>query len=181
MKNNKAEGILAEFENPAQLIKAAEKLRDSAYAKFDCHSPFPVHGMDKAMGEKRSFLGWIVGTVAFIGFTGGFALEWWTSAVDYPLVIAGKPFFSYQAFGPVAFAVMVLLSAIAALFGMLIINKLPMFHHPVFHSEQFGRVSDDAFFVSIEANDPEFDEEKTVSFLKSIGGTNVEILKEANN
>jgi len=180
MKANKTEGMLAEFENPAQLIQAAEKLRDSTYKKFDCHSPFPIHGMDKAMGEKRSYLGWIVGAVAFIGFTAGFGLEWWTSAVDYPLVISGKPFFSYQAYGPVAFAMMVLLSALTALLGMLIINKLPRYHHPVFHSDRFARVSDDAFFVSIEASDPEFDEQKTAEFLKSIGGSNIELLKESS-
>ena len=96
MTNKKIEGIIAEFKNPAELIQTAEKLRDSEYKNFDCHSPFPIHGMDKAMGEKRSPLGWIVGIVAFLGLSAGVTLEWWTSTVDYPLVISGKPFFSYQ-------------------------------------------------------------------------------------
>lgn len=176
--NNNAKGIIAEFENPAELLHAAEKLRDSQYSKFDCHSPFPIHGMDRAMGEKRSILGWIVGIVAFFGLSGGFLLEWWTSTIAYPLVISGKPFFSYQAYGPVAFSVMVLSSAFVALVGMLILNNLPQFHHPVFYSDQFNRVSDDAFFVSIESDDSEFDNEKTKKFLESIGGKNVELLIE---
>ena len=108
MSTNKIDGIIAEFKNPAELIHAAEKLRDSEYNNFDCHSPFPIHGMDRAMGEKRSPLGWIVGIIAFMGLGAGITLEWWTSTIDYPLVISGKPFFSYQAYGPVAFAVMVL-------------------------------------------------------------------------
>jgi hypothetical protein len=177
MANKKVEGIIAEFKNPAELIHAAEKLRDSEYKKFDCHSPFPIHGMDRAMGEKRSPLGWIVGIVAFLGLGGGVLLEWWTSTIDYPLVISGKPFFSYQAYGPVAFAVMVLSSSFIALLGMLILNKLPRLNHPVFNSDRFLKVSDDAFFVSIESLDPHFDQIKTSDFLKSIGGQNIELLE----
>ncbi len=176
--SNNTKGIIAEFENPAELLRAAEELKDSPYNKFDCHSPFPIHGMDAAMGEKRSILGWIVGIVGLLGVAGGFYLEWWTAVVDYPLVISGKPFFSYQAYGPVAFSIMVLLSAFVTLVGMLILNNLPQFHHPVFYSDQFSRVSDDAFFVSIESDDSEFDENKTQIFLESIGGKNIELLIE---
>ena len=176
MESGKIEGIIAEFENPAALIGAAEKLRDSQYVKYDCHSPFPIHGMDQAMGEKRSYLGWIVAPVAFIMLIFGFLFEGWTSTIAYPLVIAGKPLFSYQAYGAVAFAIMVLTSAATSLFGMLIINKLPRYHHPVFYSDKFARVTDDAFYVSLEASDPNFDKEKTAEFLRSIGGKEVELL-----
>jgi len=175
---DKVQGIIAEFDNPAELITAAENLRDSEYKNFDCHSPFPIHGMDDAMGETRSPLGWIVGTIAFLGVTAGFTLEWWSSVIEYPIVISGKPFFSYQAYGPVAFAVMVLSSAFAAVIGMLLFNKLPRFHHPVFYSDRFGKVSDDAFFVSIEADDPSFDVANTQKFLEKIGGKNVELLMD---
>jgi len=171
-------GILAEFANPAELIHAAEKVKEAGFTRFDCHSPFPIHGMDRAMGEKRSILGWIVGPVAFIMVAFGFAFEGWTSTVAYPIVISGKPFFSYQAYGAVAFAIMVLSSAATALFGMLAVNKLPRFHHPVFYSENFARATDDAFFVSIEAEDPRFSEKETADFLKSIGGAQIELLKE---
>lgn len=166
--------ILAEFENPAQLLHAAEKLKDAGYTNFDCHSPFPIHGMDDAMGMKRSPLGWIVGAVAFFALFSGFALEWWTSTIDYPLVISGKPFFSYQAYGPVAFAVMVLSSAFTALFGMMALNKLPMWYHKLFDSTKTAKISNDGFIVSIDTSDPNFDQNKTQSFLKDIGGKNLE-------
>ena len=170
------EMILAEFDNPAQLLGAAEKIRDAGYKKFDCHSPFPIHGMDAAMGLKRSPLGWIVGVVAFFGLFAGVTLEWWTSAVDYPLVISGKPFFSYQAYGPVAFAIMVLTSAFAALLGMMALNKLPMLYHRLFDSDKAAKITNDGFIVSIAANDPKFDINQTKSFLQGIGGQNLEVL-----
>jgi len=168
--------ILAEFENPAQLLHAAEKLKDAGYQRFDCHSPFPIHGMDDAMGMKRSPLGWIVGAVAFFALPSGFTLEWWTSTIEYPLVISGKPFFSYQAYGPVAFAIMVLCSAFTALFGMMALNKLPMWYHKLFDSAKTAKISNDGFVVSIDGNDPIFDQKKTQSFLEDIGGKNLEVI-----
>ncbi|PKK83137.1 MAG: DUF3341 domain-containing protein [candidate division Zixibacteria bacterium HGW-Zixibacteria-1] len=175
---HKVEGILAEFSSPAALLKAAEKIRDAGYKKFDCHSPFPIHGMDRAMGLKRSPLGWIVGLAALFGTSAALGLQWWTSTVDYRLVISGKPFFSFQAYVPVTFALGVLLSAVTALLAMLILNGLPRLHHPIFYSDRFVKASDDGFFISIEADDPMYDTEKTRSFLESIGGTNPEVLKE---
>ena len=168
--------ILAEFDNPAKLLSAAEKLRDAGYKKFDCHSPFPIHGMDDAMGMRRSPLGWIVGVVAFFALASGITLEWWTSTVDYPIVISGKPFFSYQAYGPVAFAIMVLSSAFTALLGMLALNKLPMWYHQLFNSDKTAKISNDGFVVSIESDDPQFDQNKTKSFLENIGGHNLEVI-----
>jgi hypothetical protein len=174
IKSENSGMMLAEFENPAQLLAAAEKLRNEGYKEFDCHSPFPIHGMDEAMGLKRSPLGWIVGFVAFAALGAGVALEWWTSAVDYPLVISGKPYFSYQAYGPVAFAIMVLTSAFAALFGMLALNKLPMLYHKIFDSEKMCKINNDGFVVSISASDPQYDAQSTKKFLQSIGGKNLE-------
>jgi hypothetical protein len=175
---NKETIMLGEFENPDALLGAAEKMRDAGYKKFDCHSPFPIHGMDQAMGIKRSPLGYIVFAVAALSVTAGAALEWWTSTIDYPLVISGKPFFSYQAYGPVAFAIMVLASSFIALFGMLGLNKLPKLFHPLFASKNFERVTNDGFFVSVEANDPQYDETQTKKFLSQIGGKNVEVISE---
>ncbi len=170
--------LLAEFKDPADLLHAAEKVREAGYTQFDCHSPFPIHGMDAAMGLKRSPLGWIVGIMALTGAGLGMLLQWWTSVQAYPLVISGKPFFSYQAFIPVTFGLAVLFGAVTALLGMLFLNRLPKPYHPLFYSENFQRVTDDAFFISIECNDPRFNEEETGSFLKSIGGTSIEILPE---
>jgi hypothetical protein len=175
MDNKNILAVLAEFKNPADLLHAAEKVKNEGYKKFDCHSPFPIHGMDDAMGEKRSPLGYIVGIVAFVSVVGMYYFQYWTSSVDYPLVLSGKPFFSYQAYGVAAWAVMVLLSSATALFGMLFLNGLPRLHHPLFYSENFSKkANDDGFFVSVEANDPQFDVEKIQTFLKSIGGQKIE-------
>ena len=171
-------GIVARFENSAELLEAAKKTRDAGYTKFDCHSPFPIHGMDKAMGLKRSKVGWLVGISAIIGTSGALLLQWWTSAINYPLVISGKPFFSYQAFVPITFALGVLLSAITALIAMLVINGLPRFFHPLFYSDTFERFSNDGFFVSVDSNEPKFDPDKTAEFLRSLGGEDIELLRE---
>ncbi|MCF7806998.1 MAG: DUF3341 domain-containing protein [Candidatus Marinimicrobia bacterium] len=169
-------GVLARFSNPAELIDAAKKVRDAGYQKFDCHSPFPIHGMDDAMGMKRSPLGFIVGAMTLTGAAVGMGLQYWTSTIEYPLVISGKPFFSWQAFIIVTFALFVLFGAFGAVFGMFHLNRLPRLHHPLFYSKQFESVTDDAFFVSIEAEDEKFDATQTQAFLSSIGGSNVEVI-----
>ena len=175
--NKKILGIIARFESAADLMTAAEKIREAGYKKFDCHSPFPIHGMDKAMGLKRSGLGWLVGIAGIIGTSGALALQWWTSTIDYPIIISGKPLFSFQAYVPVTFAVGVLLSAFTAMFGMLILNGLPRWFHPLFYSDTFSRFSTDGFFISVEPNDPKFDPEQTGKFLGSVGGKDIELLR----
>jgi len=170
-------GLLAEFENPSALLRAAARMRDSGYRKFDCHSPFPIHGMDEAMGLKRSPLGYIVFVAAAIGLSAGVLLEWWTSTVAYPLVISGKPFFSYQAYGPVAFAVMVLTSSFTALIGMLVLNRLPRYYHNLFHAKNFGRITNDGFFISVEKDDLNFDLNTTRNILTEAGATSVEVVQ----
>lgn len=169
--------VIAEFDDPAELVHAAERVRDGGFVKFDCHSPFPIHGMDKAMGLKRSPVGFMVGGAALTGFIAISLFIYWVTAIDYPLVISGKEFFSFQAFVPVAFAVTVLTSAITATFGMLAINRLPQLFHPLFESKNFQRFSDDGFFVSIDSTDPKFDAVRTGDFLKIIGGKNIEVIE----
>jgi len=171
-------GIIAEFPHPSSLLKAAKALREAGYEKFDTHSPFPIHGMDNAMGLRRSKLGFIVAVFAAIGAVVGITLQWWTSTTAYPYVMSGKPLFSWQAFIIVTFALFVLFGAFASLFGMLFLNRLPRLFHPLFFSENFKRVTDDGFFISIEAEDPRFDPQITGSLLESLGGQNVEVLKE---
>ncbi len=176
-ENKKILGILAEFANPGELLKAAEKVRDAGYRKFDVHSPFPVHGMDNAMGLKQSKLGYVAGIAGFIGCTSGMVLQWWVSAVEYPLVISGKPFFSHQAFIPITFEMTILFAAVATVFGMFHLNRLPQLFHNLFYSEQFAKVTDDGFMVSIEAGDSKFEPQKTKAFLESIGGTSLEFIE----
>ncbi|NOZ08656.1 MAG: DUF3341 domain-containing protein [FCB group bacterium] len=169
-------GFLAEFSTPGDLLQAAEKVRDAGYQKFDCHTPFPVHGLDDAMGMPRTKLGYVIGLFALLGAIGGFWLQAWTSTVGYPMVIAGKPYFSWQAFIIVTFGLMVLAGAFSALFGMFHFNRLPRLHHPLFNSENFKRATDDGFFISIEAQDTRFNPAETRTFLTKIGAKNVEAI-----
>jgi len=170
-------GLVAEFENPAALLHAAETMRDAGYKKFECHAPFPIHGMFDAMGQRRSPLGLIIALVAFAGTCGGLLLQWWTNAVDYPLVISGKPLISYQAYAPVGFGIAILLSAGATVFFLAVLNKMPSFFHPVFYSDRIAKVTDDGFFVSVESRDQKFDATGTTELLESAGGHNVELLQ----
>lgn len=134
--------------------------------------------MDKAMGLGDSHLGWIVLAFAIIGAGGGFLLQWWVNVVAYPLVIAGKPFNSYPAWLPVTFELGILLSGFGAVFGMLALNGLPRWYHAFFRSPNFGKASDDGFFLGIEARDKGFDLEATPKWLEEIGGKNIEVVEE---
>ena len=170
-------GFVAEFSNPATLLAAAKALREAGYRDFDCHSPFPIHGMFEAMGQKRSPLGYIIAIIAFFATCVGLGMQWWTNAIAYPLVLSGKPLMSYQSYAPVAFAVAILMSTIGTVVGWNVLNKMPRFFHPVFFSDRFAKVTDDAFFVSVESTDPKFDETGTAEFIQSIGGQHVEALR----
>jgi len=170
-------GLLAEFETPEEILEAAETVRDAGYRRWDVHSPFPVHGMDGAMGVRRTILPKVVFAAGAGGAAIALLLQWFTAAFNYPIIISGKPFFSLPAFIPVTFELTVLFSAIAAAVGMLVLNLLPEWHHPVFSSERFRRVTDDRFFIVIEAKDPEFDLDRTRGLLKSTRATAVEVLE----
>jgi hypothetical protein len=170
-------GVLAEFATPTDLYYACERVRDEGFTRWDAHTPFPVHGLEKAMGIRRSKLPWIVLVSGLTGAAGGFALQWWVHASAYPLVISGKPFFSWPAFIPITFELGVLFAAFGAVLGMLALNRLPMHHHPLFQSKVFERVTDDAFFISIESWDPRFDASGTRKLLESLGARTVELLE----
>jgi hypothetical protein len=170
-------GILAEFAMPADLYHACERVRDAGFTRWDAHSPFPVHGLEGAMGIRRSPLPWIVLVMGLTGAVLGFGLQWWVHAVAYPLVISGKPYFSWPAFIPITFELGVLFAALGAVFGMLGLNRLPMHNHPLFQSKVFERVTDDAFFISIESWDPQFDPSATGKLLESLGARRVELLE----
>ena len=173
--------ILAEFDSARDVLHAAEKVRDAGYVRWDTHTPFPVHGMDKAMGLSDSRLGWIVITCALIGLSGAFVMMQWMNGVDYPIIIGDKPGGapgSLPSMVPILFELTVLLSAFGAVFGMLGLNRLPQHHHPVFESDRFRAASDDKFFISIEAGDPKFDVDKTKSLLEKAHAAHVEVLEE---
>lgn len=170
-------GILAEFGTPTDLYRACERVRDAGFTRWDAHTPFPVHGLDRAMGLERSPLPWIVLVMGLAGAALGFGMQWWVHERAYPLVISGKPYFAWPAYIPITFELGVLFAALGAVLGMLGLNRLPMHYHPLFQSRIFERASDDAFFISIEAWDPRFDPAGTRQLLESLGARRVELVE----
>ena len=170
-------GLLAEYNTPGELYHACEQVRDEGFSKWDAHSPFPVHGLDGAMGLKPSIMPWICLVGGLTGAIGGFLMQTWISVDAYAIIYSGKPFWSWQAFIPVTFECGVLLASFGAVFGMFHVNRLPTFYHPVFHSERFKAVTDDKFFISVEAADPQYNEESTRALLESTGASHVEVLE----
>ncbi|NND71815.1 MAG: DUF3341 domain-containing protein [Rhodothermales bacterium] len=167
-------GVLAEFSDPGDLYHAAEKVRDEGYRHFDVHSPFPIHGMDKAMGLGNSKVGYITLIGGLTGLATGILLQWWTGAVDYPLNISGKPFFAFEPSIPVIFELTILFAALGAVAGMFALNGLPRPYNPLFYSEKFHSVTDDGFFLHIAASDKKFEIIRTVEFLEGIGASYIE-------
>lgn len=177
-KRPKSFGLLAEYENTQDLYVACEQVRDAGYAAWDAYTPFPVHGLEKAMGLKASLVPWIVCVMGFSGAALGFLMQYWMSAVDYPLIIAAKPLNSYPAFVPITFEPGILFGSFGAVFGMLGLNKLPQLYHSLFNSKNFARASDDRFFIAIEARDPRYHTEDTTKFLEETGAVSVEEVED---
>src|ERR1700730_11119875 len=175
---SKIYGIIAEFLTPADLMHAAEKVRDSGFRKWDVFTPFPIHGMDKAMGLKNSMVGWFsfIGGVA--GYTTGMLMIWWMNAVDYPIVIGGKPMFSpFSAFPP-SYELTILFGSFGSLGGMLFLNRLPRLHHPLLKNRRFALATHDRFFIVIETADPKYSETETRKLLESLGSRHIEVVEE---
>jgi hypothetical protein len=174
----KVYGALAQFDSASGIFHACEKVRDAKYTKWDSHTPFAVHGLDRAMGLDRSILPRIVFVMGLTGAALAMTMQWWMSAVDYPVIIAAKPLFSWQAFIPITFESMVLFSALTTVLGMLALNGLPQWHHSLLKAKAFSAATDDKYFVSIESSDPKFDREATLEFLRSLGATQVQLVEE---
>ena len=170
-------GLIATFETAPGLYQAAESVRDAGYRHWDCITPFPVHGLDKAMGLRRSIVPRISLCGGVIGFFTGMSMIWWTGAVDYKLIVGGKPLFSPMFAFPVAYEMTILLSAFGSIIGMFILNRLPMHYHPVLKFDQMTRVTSDKFYVVIDARDPSYDSKKTRDFLVAAGATEVSELE----
>ena len=171
-------GLVARFENPAELLEAAQKVHGKGYRKFETWSPFPIHGMDDAMDLPGSRVPWITLGGGLTGLSVGLLLQWWSGAVEYPLVIGGKPFFAWQFAVPVTFELSILLSAFGTVFGMFALNLMPRPYHPLDKVPAFKRVTDDKFFLSIEVRDPLFDMEATQKLLDELGGTGITVVEE---
>ncbi len=169
----------AEFNSAADIYNAAEKVRDAGYTVWDCHTPFPVHGMDNAMGMKKSWLSAFVFLCGVTGFLTGLGLVTITSFGLYPTIVNGKPndwehgLRALQFFFPVMYELTILFSAFGAVIGMIIRNGLPRLHHPLFNWSRFAKVTDDKFFLIIESRDPQFSETKTKALLETVGGAHI--------
>lgn len=170
-------GVLAEFHTPAAVYHAAEKVRDAGYTRWDVHSPFPIHGIEDAMGIKRTILPVLVACGAFTGTGLAYLMQWWMST-NYRLPVQGKPPEAWQPYIPIIFEISILLAAFTALFVMLMLNGLPRWHHPLFRSDRFLRISQDRFAISIEAVDPKFDPHAARKLLESAGAKAVELVED---
>ena len=168
-------GYLAEFKSASALYKAAEKVRDAGFKQWDCYSPYPIHGLDGAMGIKRSVLPWFVFCGGITGTATAFTLAYSTQVVIFPTVVQGKPanIFTIPAFFPIMFELTILVSAFTAVIGMLAMNGLPRLNHALFNWDRFKKVTEDKFFVAIESGDPKFSERSVHDLLESLGGTNI--------
>lgn len=187
-RGNQHVGLLAEYSDPGALVHAVEGLREKGYTQIDTFSPFPIHGMDRAMGLGVSKLGFLVFGSAILGGSLGAFLQWWTSAgpqfdwwptalnqfQGYPINISNKPLFAWESSVPIIFELTILFSALAAVFGMLAFNGLPKPYNPLFHSDRFGRATDDAFFVHVSVRDRAFDRAATAGVLRELGASSVE-------
>jgi mono/diheme cytochrome c family protein len=173
-------GILAEYDTPEQVKAAARKVRDAGFKRWDTFTPFPIHGMDPAMGIKMTVLPWIVLGAGITGLATAILLQWYTNAHDYRWLISGKPFWSIPANVPIMFELTVLFSGITALVGMLMLNNLPLPSHPLDLVKRFARSTNDKFFLLIEAADPKFDGAKTRALLEGTHPVAIEDVSEDN-
>lgn len=174
----KTYGLIAAFNSVPDLYHACEKVRDAGFADWDAITPFPVHGLDAAMGLRRSKVPRLSLTGGIIGFCTGMTLIWWTGSQDYKLIVGGKPLFSPMFAFPVSYELTILFTAFATIIGMFVLNRLPMHYHPVQKAPQLTRLLDDRFHIVIEAADPKFNAAATREFLASIGGQDIAELEE---
>jgi hypothetical protein len=161
-------GIMAEFDNVDAVVIATRQAYKVGYRKMDAYSPYPVEELWEAVGFHHTRLPYIVFGGAMLGLGAGFSLQTFVSVFEYPLIIGGRPMFSWVSFIPVSFETTILFAAITTVLGMLLLNGLPMPYHPVFNVPGFSRATTDRFFLCIEAVDPQFDRQKTAEFLKSL-------------
>ena len=171
-------GLLAEFESSAAVLHAATVVRDAGYRRWDVFTPFPVHGMDEAMGLSNSKVGWFTFVGGVTGFTTGMVMIWWMNAFDYSIVVGGKPLFSPIYAFPVSYELTILLGSFGALFGMLFLNRLPRLHHPLLKHRRFALATHDRYFLVIETVDPKFAPAQTRQLLESTGCKSIEEVRE---
>ena len=160
-------GIMAEFDNPTDLVAAARRTYEAGYRRINGYSPFPIEELSEAIGFHHTRLPLIVLIGGVLGGIGGFFMQYWMEVIDYPLNVGGKPYNSWPAFIPITFECTILCAALAAVFGMLALNKLPQPYHPVFNAPNFALATRDRFFLVIESKDPKFEHDEATRFLQN--------------
>ncbi|MFN7139139.1 MAG: DUF3341 domain-containing protein [Limisphaerales bacterium] len=170
--------LLAEFDTPADVMHAAEKIRDKGFTRWDVYTPFPIHGMDAAMGLGNSKVGWFAFVGGVAGYTSGMLMIWWMNAIDYPIIVGGKPMFSPFGAFPPSYELTILFGAFGAILGMLALNRLPRWYNPLFKHRRFAKVTHDKFFIVIETTDPKYSEAEIRKLLESAGSKHIELVEE---
>jgi hypothetical protein len=171
-------GIIAEFETAADILHAAEKVREAGFRQWDVFTPFPVHGMDGAMGLRNSKVGWFSFVGGVTGYTLGMLMIWYMNAYDYPILVGGKPLFSPFGAFPPSYELTILFGAFGAVIGMLYINRLPRLYHPLLKNKRFALATHDRFFVMIETTDPKYSEVETRKLLEQAGSKYIELVED---
>jgi len=166
-------GLLAEFDNPSDLVAAARRAHAAGYRKMDAYTPFPVEELNDALGLGQTWMAPLVLLGGILGAALGYSLQYYVSVIDYPLNIGGRPLHSWPAFIPVTFELTILSAGLFAVLGMLALNGLPMPHHPLFNAPRFALATRDRFFLCIEAADPRFSRDDTWRFLDRMGPRSV--------
>ena len=175
---NPVYGVVALFDRPEDLLRAGEELHHKrGYTKIEAYTPFPIHGIDDAIGVPKSILGYIVLCAGLFGLANAILMIWYTGAVDYRLVIGGKPLFAWEFSIPVMFELTVLFSSFGAVFGMLYLNGLPRFYHPTMNFSRFEEHTDDKFLLVVESTDPRFDVEELQAVMNELGAATTEVVE----
>src|SRR6185503_3825973 len=173
---DKVHAAIGDFASPEELVAAGRKIREMGYTKLDAMTPFPVHGLDQAIGVPYSKIGWIVVCATITGIITAQALIYYVGVINYPLVIGGKPLFDFTFSIPVTFETAVLFSSLTAFAATWGLCGLPRLYHPVMNYKNFHRASDDRFLLVIEAEDPKFDASKSAADLRGVGAESVEVV-----
>ena len=168
MKRDPIYGMMAEFDTPVALVAAAKRTYQAGYKKIDTYTPFPVEGLAEEIGFHRDEVPLVVLIGGIVGGLTGYLMQYWMSAVAYPLNIGGKPYHSWPAFIVITFEMTILFAGISAVFGMLALNGLPMPYHPVFNVPRFTRASRDRFFLVVFSSDVKYHPAATRQFLESL-------------
>lgn len=162
-------GLMAEFDDANALVAAAHRTREHGYQRLDAYTPFPIEELSEAIGFRHTRLPLVVLIGGLIGGLSGYFMQYYAAGISYPMNIGGRPYHSAPMFIPVTFEMTILIAALAAVFGMLALNGLPMPYHPVFNVPHFALATRDRFFLCIEATDPRYDREATWRFLEGLG------------